>query len=87
MKMDTGLLFTFFQRVKPSACDTSLMSQAKLIVISEEMFFFFFFWMGPTAWEVVHALAGMENLKYIGKRFKATSARKLVFHFIAFNLK
>ena len=43
--------------------------------------------MGPTACKVVQALAGMENLKYVGKRFKATSARKLVFHFIAFNLK
>ena len=43
--------------------------------------------MGPTACKVVQALAGMENLKYVGKQFKATSARKLVFHFIAFNLK
>ena len=86
MKMDTGLLFTFFQRVKPSACDASL-SESSQVDSNQQGNVFFFIWMGPTACKVVQALAGMENLKYVGKRFKATSARKLVFHFIAFNLK
>lgn len=78
--MDTGLLFTFFQRVKPSACDASLSESSQVDSNQRGNVFFLFEW-------VVQALAGMENLKYVGKRFKATSARKLVFHFIAFNLK
>ena len=42
MKMDTGLLFTFFQRVKPSACDASLSESSQVDSNQRGNVFFFY---------------------------------------------